>query len=489
MNLKQQATQELAKRELERRYALQRTDLIEFIKYFFKQEKGKEFDDNWHYKLIADALYRVMKGECTRLMINQPPGSGKTELITKCFPVWYMGNKPEVNICATGYSTALTQTYSAEARDYYKSQSFKRVFPRRPDLREDQDTKENWQNQANGSYYATGTGGSITGRRFHLVIIDDSLKPDEADSDLKRIGVNNWYSNTVLSRLYDPMKDAVIIIQQRTHENDLCGYLLEKEANGSGEKWEKIVLPAIAEKDEPPYRQVGQALQENRYPLESLEKLKQSLGNVNFSCQYQQNPIAKESQEFHEEWFKYYESAPAHGRTFTTVDPAFTKKTSSDYTAIVTGKFVDDKLYILEYTNARLDPAELEDKIIYHVRKWAPEKVGVESFQAQALIAFSLKNRIQREGLHVGVEEIKQTGEKGTKIRRLVPLYRNGQIYHKTGMVDLEDQLVKFPRGSHDDLIDSEQMLYSMYEMQPNVKHMYTRPQFSFDRFGKPHMT
>jgi len=143
-------------------------------------------------------------------------------------------------------------------------------------------------------------------------------------------------------------------------------------------------------------------------------------------------------------------------------------------------------MYILEITNDKLDPAEMEDRILYHIRKWKPEKVGIESFQAQSMIAFSLKNRLRNEGLWTSVEEITQKGDKETKIRRLVPLYRNGQIYHKAGVCDeLEKQLIKFPRGSHDDMVDSTQMLYNMYELQPNIKRP-NKIRIEHDRFGRP---
>jgi len=485
MDLTQIAIKEKAKRELLKRHKNKQENLTEFIKYFFKHEKGKDFDDNWHYDLIASKLNQVLTGDCTRLIINIPPGSGKTELITKCFPVWALGKNPKLQICATGYSTSLTQTYSQEARDYYKSKTFARVFPRIPKLRKDQDTKEWWTNEEGGGYYATGCGGSITGRRFNIFIIDDPIKPDEAESDVKRIGINNWYENTVLSRLFNPLKDAVIIIMQRTHDDDLCGHLIGKMEEGTGEKWDMIILPAIAEEDHVPYRMQGEALQANRYPIEALDTIKQSLGAVNFSCQYQQRPLSKETQEIHEEWFKYYDFMEA-GRVFTACDPAFSKKLGSDETSIISARFVEDRMYILEYSHGKFDPAELEDKLIYHIKKWCPEKIGIESFQAQSMILFSLKNRLKKENIYTTtVEEIRQSGDKDTKIRRLIPLYRNGLIFHKPGMDELEKQLLQFPRGKHDDIIDSEQMLYDLYALQPNT-NSFQRVRIEYDQFGRP---
>ena len=106
------------------------------------------------------------------------------------------------------------------------------------------------RNEKGGQYLATGVGGSITGHRANIFIIDDPIKPDEADSsETMRVSVNRWYDNTVLSRLFNPNKDAVVIIMQRTHDDDLCGYLESKEVMGSGEKWEKIIIPALSFED------------------------------------------------------------------------------------------------------------------------------------------------------------------------------------------------------------------------------------------------
>ena len=497
MTIKKYALQEIAKRKLETKYKAEREDLIEFIKTYFKNETPKgipEFKVSPFHLIISDALKRVVKWECTRLIVNIPPWHWKTELITKCFPVWALWNNPYNQIISTGYSTTLTQWFSQEAREYYQSPTFKKIFPRSSKLRQDQNTKEHWTNEDWGSYYATGTGGTITGKRSNLFIIDDPIKPDEADkSEVKRLNVNNWYDNTVISRLYKPLEDAIIIIMQRTHENDLCGHLIDKMEGWYWENWEVISLPAIAEEYEEFDTEYGLVtrdewvtLDSKRYPREALDTIKSSLWNTNFHCQYQQNPIAKENQEFHEEWFKYYEEIPSWGRIFTTVDPAFSKKKSADDTAITTGKFIWDKLYILEQTAWKFDPAELEDKILYHVKKRNPEKIWVEAFAAQTTVWFSLNNRLKKEQIYKEVEEIRQANDKESKIRSLIPLYRNWQIYHTQNLAKLEKQLTTFPRGKHDDCPDSLQMLYYMYEMTPNTWIMYRPVQTVFDRYGNP---
>jgi len=81
-------------------------------------------------------------------------------------------------------------------------------------------------------------------------------------------------------------------------------------------------------------------------------------------------------------------------------------------------------MYILEYTVGRYDAGELINKLMYHIQKRNPEKVGIEAFQAQTIIAFNLRARLEQKGLSANIEELTQKGDKNTKIRKLVALYR-----------------------------------------------------------------
>ena len=486
MDIKTQAKKELAMRELEKRHGTERDSLLSFITYFFKNELNKDFQIAPHHIQIEDALNKVLTGEITRLLINIPPGSAKTELITKCFPVWAFGKKPDLRIIATGYSAQLTQSYGAEARDYYQSQTYATVFPRRSQIREDQNTKGLWKTDDGAQYLATGVGGSITGNRANIFLIDDPLKPDEALSDVKRTAVNRWYDNTVLSRLFNPNTDSVIIVMQRTHDDDLCGYLMGKE--NTGEKWHKIIVPAIqydADGNEVSYHP-------ERFPLTALKKI-QANNPTDFTTQYMQEPMNKDTQEFHEEFFQYYEELPkrVNGtpeqlRVFTVVDPAFKTNEQNDETAIITGGFIRDELYVLEITHGRLNATEVNSKLLYHASKWKPEKIGVEGYQAQTVMAQWMKKTLQEHNVFTPIDEIIQKGDKIQKIRGLQAPIRATKIKWKKEMYELELQLKKFPRGKHDDIIDALQMLYSFYNVQPNTEKYEPTFEIRYNHLGQP---
>lgn len=496
---KKSIIKELAVRQLEKRHLQESSHLLDFTKYWFKEGKKFEFQDDAFHSLIATYLEKCYRGEITRLIINIPPRHTKTEFVSKCFPAWWLGKDPTAKIGVTGYSATLTQQFSLETRDLFTSEVYKNVFPRSQGIREDQNTKEYWVLKEWGSYYATGSGWGLTGRGFSCFIIDDPLKPDEAESDIIRTWINNWFENTVPSRLNNPLKGCIIIIMQRTHEDDLCGHLIEKMKNKTGDDWTVLSLPAIAENDEMITvddcvftRLKGEVLHPKRFDRASLDKLRKNMSNSTFECQYQQNPISKESQEFHTEWFKYIDrdQVPTWGRVFTTVDPAWTKQSYSDYTSILTGKFIDDKLYILGYTAGKFDPAEAIDEIIKHIKLYAPEKIGVEAIQAKGVLSVPLNNTCKAMGIYANIEEIAQKGDKESRIRKLIPLFRDWLIYFVRWIEDgqpasLEKQLLTFPRGKHDDIIDSLQMVYDLYTLQPNVQTRHRGIKVTYHN-GKP---
>lgn len=464
---------ELIKRELMQKYESERNSLYAFIKSYWALERKENLVDNRHIKLICEKLEAVHRGEIKRLIINIPPRSLKTEIVSKAYPVWSMGNQPSKKFMAISYSASLSQDNSWGARDMYMSDTYLFMFPDRPEIKADQNTKEYWRNTEWWHYYASGSTGSITGKWCDDLIIDDPINPKEATSEVMRNSVNKNYFDTLRSRLNDQVNGAIIIIMQRVHDDDLTGHLIEKMREWTWEVFDVLSIPAIAVEDDE-YRKVWESFFEARFPITMLHTMK-AQDAAWFSTQYQQNPVDIDSQEFSHDWYRYHshdwdfgKETPKNWRIFTAVDPAFKTNQYNDETSIITWKFIGDELYILEITHWRFNPATAIDKMVYHIKKRSPEKIGIESYQAQTLIADNLKNTLTKMWLYTTVEEISQSWDKEAKIRKLIPLYRNWLIFHKQWMDTLEYQLARFPRGKHDDIIDSLQMLYDMYSLQPN---------------------
>jgi hypothetical protein len=148
-----------------------------------------------------------------------------------------------------------------------------------------------------GSYYAVGRGGPITGRGAHLLIIDDPIKDrEEVNSEAIRRALHEWYSTVAYTRLQP--RAAIVLIATRWHQDDLAGWLLREH---SDEKWDVVNMPAIAEADEA-WRKEGEALWASHFPLQTLELIKSAIGSSAWAALYQQRPSAAEGAIFRRDW-------------------------------------------------------------------------------------------------------------------------------------------------------------------------------------------
>lgn len=432
------------------------------------------YNPNWHHEVIAKKLEEVEEGTCTRLMLFMPPRHGKSELATKKFPAWYLGRNPANEIMCCSYSADLAEEFGRATRDIVDDKLHRAVFPDCY-LRRGSKSATRWRvGRGRGGFLATGVGGSITGMGANILIIDDPVKNrEEAASDTYRRKVWEWYTSTAFTRL--EKNGAVILIMTRWHDSDLAGKLLErdgekgfyfntekgmwvkeKEEEGQREgRWEVIRFPAVAVEDEK-YRKKGEPLWEDKYDIKSLGEIKSTIGVMDFSALYQQNPIDSEAQMFQDEWFKYWKEIPNNVKYFTSVDPAISKKKGADDSVVLTlCRDAHDNIYVIEVKNGKWNPSELINEIFRQQEKYK-SRVGVEAQQYQYALIHYMKQEQARLGKYINVIPVKQTTNKEVRIRGLEPFYRNGLIFHPPGGADaLEEQLKRFPSGKHDDIIDA----------------------------------
>jgi predicted phage terminase large subunit-like protein len=428
-----------------------------------------EFQVNWHHKLLAEKLEAVERGEIKRLMVFMPPRHGKSLECSQMFPAWFIGRNPKKQIITATYGHSLAASFGMKVRNVVQEPRFERIF-NKIELAEDSKAKDHFNitvdSESGGAYIATGIGGAITGYGAHLLLIDDPVKDQQdADSEVIRARDWDWYLSTASTRL---MPDgAIIVIQTRWHDADLAGMILSAEK----EKWDVVSFPAIAEQDEQ-FRKKGEALWPEQFSLEHLEELKQTYikaGKVNqFYCLYQQNPINELNAEFKREWFKYYrdDECPTNMRIYTTVDPAISKKASADDSCVMTvGVTPDNSKFILEYTNAKLNPSELIEEIFRHFEKYRSSIVGIETVAYQEALSHFLKIEMRKRNMFMRIEEIKSREDKESKIRGLIAHYQNGSVFHRAGFCDtLEQQLLRFPKSAHDDVMDALAMQQQLWE-------------------------
>jgi len=209
--------------------------------------------------------------------------------------------------------------------------------------------------------------------------------------------------------------------------------------------------------------ETGEEAEDRGKDLRSLEFLRQQKGPYEFGCQYLNDPVDDSSIEFKREWFRrfQYDEETTHllkdAQCILSIDPAFKLKETHDQTGFLVSKPTSQGVYILEALGLKLNVDQLIDKVFELVEIYNPYKVKVETVAAQILLADALRKEMTKRGKQFMLDEYHPgtTQTKATRIRKLIPFYANGQILHRRGLVDLEEQLVQFPRGRRDDIIDS----------------------------------
>src|SRR5246127_2119080 len=231
---------ELSPRELD---VILRSDLGYFAeRCFYQLNPQAAFLTNWHIEVIAAKLAAVRQGKIRRLIINLPPRHLKSLMASIAFPAWCLGHDPSAQILCVSYAQDLADKLARDCRGIMMSPWYRRIFP--PRLAAHRQAVQEFITTRQGYRLATSTGGVLTGRGAGSILIDDPLKPEEAQSKTQRQGCNEWFVNTLYSRLNDKRTDAIAIIMQRLHEDDLVGHVLGLEP------WEVLSFPAPAEADE-----------------------------------------------------------------------------------------------------------------------------------------------------------------------------------------------------------------------------------------------
>ena len=292
-----------------------------------------------HLGLIDSQLLDVAKGGA-RVIVCMPPRHGKSELVSRYFPAWFIGTFPERRVMLASYEADFAAGWGAKARDLLDRTGG--AFGVR--VRGDSSARGRWDVVGHeGGMVSVGVGGAMTGRGADALIIDDLVKNyEEAHSPTQRDRVWDWFRSVAYTRL-EP-GGSIVVIQTRWHEDDLVGRLLENEA----ERWQVVSLPALAEADDPLGRAEGAPLWPSRFDRAALEEKRQTLGSYLWSALYQQRPSPAAGAVFRREWFRTFTDAgdayrlgevmwpKSECRRFCTVDLATSTKTSADYTVIAT---------------------------------------------------------------------------------------------------------------------------------------------------------
>lgn len=239
-----------------------------------------------HLQKLSMWIVDAVAGRKPRIIINMPPRHGKSEEISKWTPVWFLDRWPHKEVMNVGYSTDFSEGWGRRVRNLATQYQNRLRFRLSPDSK----AAGRWNTTQGGGMIATGVDGPITGRGADLFIIDDPHKnAAEANSLLMRDRVWDWWQETALSRVMPG--GAVILVMTRWHEDDFAGRLLKASANGTGQHWDVLNLPAIAEDaDDIMGRPIGEPLWPAMRPLDYLQALMLGMTDEAWAAQYQGRP-------------------------------------------------------------------------------------------------------------------------------------------------------------------------------------------------------
>jgi predicted phage terminase large subunit-like protein len=219
------------------------------------------------------------------------------------------------------------------------------------------------------------------------------------------------------------------------------------------------------------YNDDGSLFFPEKLSQEFLDNAKKTMGSYLFSNQYLNEIIPSELQTFRKEWIKYYTHIPKHHTTFITIDPALSEADTSDYTGVVVCHIDYEKRWYVSYAQRhRVSPTKLVDLIFRLDKQFKPNIIGIEQVSYQKALLYFLDEEMRRRDVLLPVTGIQPPNQKTKQMRilSLVPRFEWGHIHLSQGLQDLELELLKFPRGAHDDLIDA--LAYIDYIAYPPQK-------------------
>jgi predicted phage terminase large subunit-like protein len=458
-------------------------------------EPAAPFLPNWHIDLLCEYLEAVTAGQITRLVINMPPRYGKSQLVSVMWPVWEWLHRPSRKWLFASYSEALAYKHSQDRRRILRDSWFQQRWGG-VRLTREQQAKAEIQNTRRGVMAAVSMGGAVTGRGGNRLVIDDPHSPEQAESDVLRQQALTRFAQHLATRIDDKAHDAIIVVMQRLHEEDVTALCLELD-------YEHLCLPAY----EPAPRTIVFPMSGRRFERQpdeplwparegpaELAELRRTLGSHAFSAQYLQQPVPRVGGYFPREWWNRYDVPPTEGQVVQSWDLSFKDGPGSDYVVGLVARRVGADVYLLGRHKSKASFTETLRAIREMLERY-PETsaVLVESAANGEAVVDALKREVR------GLIPVLPRGGKTARANAVGPWVQARQVYlprttTATGLirpehawaVDFEDNCAAFPKGAHDDDVDAfTQLLVWLMEhstaepasaMRPPEPILPTRP-------------
>jgi len=420
------------------------------------------------HRAIADALVKLERGDIRRLIITLPPRHGKTEIAAKLFLPWVAGRHPWWSIIFGTYNQTYAEDIGKAVREVMTSPLYAQVFPDPiARLRTDSQASDRLQNSAGSIYAFAGRGGTITGRGGDLLVCDDPIKDrKEADSKLIRDQLWDWLSQVFRTRMMN--KDArICLIQTRWHADDAVGRLTDPDNEHYNEisagRWHIVDLPALALQDDPLGRKLNEPLWPERFDRSFFEEIQRS-DPRGFAALYQGRPVLPGMRFFEEDWLKTYvqgELPPRENlRIYCASDHAVSVEQSRDRTCLMpVGVDAQGTIWVLPDVWWRQATTDVVvEAMLNLIRRYRPLAWFAERGHISKSIGPFLRKRMMEEQCYAAMRDLPLSGDKQTRAQSIQGRMAMKHVRFPSFVPwwqEARRQLMAFPHGPHDDLVDA----------------------------------
>lgn len=409
-----------------------------------------------HFRFLSVKVAQAIRAK-KNLAIMMPPRMGKSTVSSVLAPAWALVEDPRLEIILLTYGDDFAQKWGGAVRDLVLEHGEAWNIALDPE----HTASKAWRLTAKGSMHTAGISVGAIGRGCRLLICDDLMKEEDADSPVLREKIWDRFQGTALSRV--EQGGSIIVIMQRWHEDDIVGRLEKQHLmqEGLGAQFEFIRLPALAEKDDPLGRVEGEGLWPERIAQETWEKRRAAVSPYTWASVYQQHPSPEGGGLVLRTWWRFYNPAERpqlFDRVIQTWDLPLKDKQTSDSAAGFALGIKDALIYVLAgwIKHAGLPEVIQQFHIFQTMFPQAGFKLIEDKASGPAFIQV-MRRRV------AGIVPVQAIASKTARLNAAIPAIASGNVLFPENpdgskhrwVWDTIEQCAQFPKGAHDDAVDA----------------------------------
>lgn len=426
--------------------------------------------------LIDERLVAIANGTASRQIVNMPPQEGKSQRISRWFPLWMLHHNPSLRIAIISSTFELARTFGSRIRDDC-------VAHPELELRLSESTHAKHEFQLvghRGGVYAVGIGGQLVGRPVDLMIIDDPYKDaQQADSKAWKKTVQEFWTEVARPRLAP--KAPVVLVQTRWREDDLAGWLM---AEGHG--WQVLNIPAEADHDPAKGetdvlgREPGEFMESARGNTPEDWRLKRiEVGSRAWNAQYQGRPSPVEGEFFKRAWWRQYDQpqwierddgvrvAVGFDELIASWDLTFKDTAGSDYVAGQVWGRRGAEVFLLDQVHGRMNFPDTLRAVRSLSARWPQAVLKLVEDKANGPAVIAALN-----GQVTGIIPEEPHGGKEARAAAVSPIVEARQAVLPSPELapwisGFVEECAGFPTAAHDDQVDAMTQALNRLILQP----------------------